>query len=120
MFSRARAGAMVSKNGREKLGAAEMHTMMSEGCADCHHTHGKDNSRCAGCHEIGADQFKHSLKDSFMACVNCHGDIDPDSPEMPSLKVALHNTCFRCHLGMGNIGKSPEGCTEQCHTGSGN
>lgn len=97
----------------------EMHTMMSDGCADCHHNHGSDNNRCSDCHEIGAEQFKSSLKDSFMACANCHGDIDPDSPEMPSLKAALHNTCFKCHLGMGNIGRSPAGCTEQCHAGSG-
>ena len=95
----------------------EAHTFMAEGCASCHHNHGSDNGRCAGCHEIGAELFKSSVRDSFMACGNCHGGIDPDFPEMPSLKVALHNTCLSCHRGMGNIGRSPKGCTEQCHVG---
>lgn len=97
----------------------EAHTYMAEGCASCHHTHGSDNARCSNCHDIGAEDFRSSVKGGFMACANCHGGIDPDSPEMPPLKAALHNTCFKCHLGMGNIGRSPAGCTEQCHAGSG-
>ena len=96
----------------------EAHTFMADGCASCHHTHGADNSRCSGCHAIGADEFKRTAKDSFLACYNCHGGIDPDNPGMPSLQVALHNTCFACHRGMGDIGKSPLGCTQQCHAKS--
>lgn len=97
----------------------EMHTAMAEGCADCHHNHGSDNTRCSGCHEIGAEQFKGSVHSGFMACNNCHGEIDADEPGMPSLKVALHTTCFGCHKEMGSLGKSPAGCTEQCHVSTG-
>lgn len=99
----------------------QMHTMMAEGCVDCHHNHGQDNSRCSGCHDIGAGQFKSSVKDSFMGCQNCHGGIEPEYPDVPSLKTALHNTCFKCHRDMGSIGSSPRGCAEQCHhTGAAN
>jgi len=112
-------GVVVMDNIEGRLGSVtfdhEAHTYMADSCASCHHNHGSENSRCSGCHEIGAEDFKHSVRDSFMACNNCHGGINPDYPGIPSLKVALHNTCFACHRGMGNIGKSPEGCTEQCH-----
>jgi hypothetical protein len=112
-------GVVVMDNIEGSMGAVtfdhDAHTFMAEGCASCHHNHGSDNGRCADCHEIGAEQFKISVRHSFLACGNCHGGIDPDSPGMPSLKVALHNTCLSCHRDMGNIGKSPLGCTEQCH-----
>jgi len=114
-------GIVVMDNIEGSMGAVtfdhNMHTMMAEGCATCHHNHGSDNGRCAACHDIGIEKFRDSVKDSFMACNNCHDGIDPDSPEMPSLKVALHDTCLSCHRGMGNIGMSPRGCTEQCHAG---
>jgi len=113
-------GVVVMDNVEGSLGKVtfdhETHTQMADGCASCHHTHGADNTRCSGCHGIGPDEFKRTVKDSFLACHNCHGGIDPDNPGMPSLKVALHNTCLACHRDMGDIGKSPTGCTQQCHT----
>jgi hypothetical protein len=92
-----------------------LHTQMSEGCAQCHHTHGSDNSRCKDCHSIGIDDFRGTVVRSFMACGTCHGEFDKESPGMPGLKVAYHSQCFGCHIGMGNVGNGPKGCTEQCH-----
>ncbi len=92
-----------------------MHTFIAEGCGQCHHEHGSDNQRCSSCHSIEKEDFKDSAVHSFMACKNCHGDFDLESPGMPGLKVAYHAQCFQCHKGMGNVGKGPEGCTQQCH-----
>jgi len=34
----------------------------------------------------------------------------------PSLKVAYHQACLKCHWGdVGSAGKNLEGCTEMCH-----
>jgi hypothetical protein len=35
---------------------------------------------------------------------------------MPALKVAFHKKCFECHVGMGELGSSPRGCVQTCHT----
>lgn len=86
------------------------------GCWDCHHQHVNYKSEpCSGCHSISNEEFKRSVKNSFISCGNCHGSQDPLQPGMPGLKVAYHKQCFKCHRGMGNVGKSPTGCTEQCH-----
>jgi len=112
-------GVVVLDNVEGSLGPVTFdhgtHTFMAESCAVCHHNHGSDNSRCSGCHDIGVEEFRRTAKESFLGCSNCHGSIDPDNPAMPSLKVALHTKCLACHRGMGNIGRSPSGCTEQCH-----
>lgn len=116
-------GVVVMDNAEGDMGAVtfdhEAHTFMAEACVQCHHNHGADNTRCMECHDLKPEQFKHSVKSSFMACYNCHGGIDPDYPGVPPLKVALHTKCFGCHRDMGNIGKTPKGCTELCHTSKG-
>jgi hypothetical protein len=96
-----------------------MHTAyFAKSCGDCHHEHGGYESQpCKGCHDLGADDFKGTVVQSFMSCKSCHGEFNPSVPGMPGLKVAYHKQCFGCHRGMGNVGKSPSGCTEQCHAG---
>jgi len=95
----------------------QMHTYMStESCGQCHHRHQRvGNLDCNGCHEIDASKFKSTAVSSFIRCSSCHGTYDPDNPEQPGLKVALHKTCFECHVGIGMLGQSPEGCAEKCH-----
>lgn len=88
----------------------------SGGCWDCHHQHvNYKDQPCSGCHAIDTAEFKRTVTSSFISCRSCHGDYDPATPSMPGLKVAYHKQCFECHRGMGNVGKSPAGCTEQCH-----
>lgn len=96
-----------------------MHTAyFAKGCGDCHHEHGGNDSQpCKGCHSLSADDFKGAVVQGFLSCDSCHGKLDPSTPGIPSLKVAYHKQCFKCHRGMGNVGKSPSGCTEQCHAG---
>ncbi len=85
-------------------------------CGDCHHQHGGYESQpCKGCHSLDAADFKKTVVQSFLSCQSCHGETNPSAPGMPGLKVAYHKQCFECHRGMGNVGKSPAGCTEQCH-----
>ncbi|KKL85272.1 hypothetical protein LCGC14_1956410 [marine sediment metagenome] len=91
------------------------HTFIAEGCGQCHHEHGSDNSRCSSCHSIESEDFRDSAGHGFLACKNCHGDFDLETPGMPGLKVAYHEQCFQCHRGMGSIGNGPEGCTQLCH-----
>lgn len=88
----------------------------AKGCWDCHHQHMDYGSQpCDECHAIEAAEFKKSVTGSFLSCRSCHGEFQTAAPAMPGLKVAYHKQCFGCHRGMGNVGKSPEGCTEQCH-----
>jgi hypothetical protein len=94
-----------------------MHTGLAESCGQCHHTHGSDNGRCADCHTLDANAFRQSATGVFMACGACHAEaLEPEAPEMPSLQVALHGTCYGCHREMGMVEPGPEGCTSQCHT----
>jgi len=92
------------------------HTLIAGDCGSCHHQHG-DNGRlpCRDCHNLTPDIFKHSVANNFMACKNCHGRFNIDNPGMPSLKVAYHRTCFKCHRGMADLGIDPKGCTLLCH-----
>lgn len=95
-----------------------MHTFIAESCSDCHHSHQrKQDLDCAGCHAIDNEQFKATVESGFLACSMCHLGPDSENPAMPSLKVAYHKQCFGCHRDMGNIGKSPEACSQQCHAG---
>ncbi len=87
-------------------------------CAFCHHQHEiSGRILCGNCHNIASDSFRKAVVNSFTPCRNCHAEYNPEMPEMPSLKVAYHRKCFKCHRGMGNLGKSPAGCTEMCHAG---
>lgn len=112
-------GMVVMDSIKDRFGAVsfdhQMHTFIAKGCSDCHHEHGSDNSRCSSCHALDSAKFKGAVVSSFLSCRICHNEADKENPGMPGLKVALHNTCFQCHRGMGNIGKGPDGCTEQCH-----
>ena len=65
----------------------DMHSMMADDCATCHH---------------------HSEPDQIPSCRDCHGV----RPEIASLKDAYHGQCMACHREM-DMG--PTGCAE-CHT----
>lgn len=94
-----------------------MHESVAEGCGTCHHTHNEqNNSTCRECHSLTADAFRASASHGFTACSACHSDYSPDMPEMPGLKVAFHKKCFQCHVGMGELGSSPAGCAQTCHS----
>ena len=93
-----------------------MHTQIAETCMVCHHQHPiSDTSACTQCHSIDSKEFRDSVVSTFLSCKSCHGELDKTNPGMPGLKVAYHSTCMECHRGMGNIGKIPTGCVEQCH-----
>ncbi len=94
----------------------EMHAAIAGNCGTCHHQHDeKARSTCKECHALNAGAMKASLKNSFTACSSCHSDPSPDMPEMPGLKVAFHKKCFQCHVGIGDLGSSPEACVKTCH-----
>lgn len=91
-------------------------TRFADGCGDCHHQHRDfDRLPCKRCHAIDATQFKESVTRSFRPCSSCHGDPDPATPDVPSLKVAYHEVCFGCHKSVGDLGASPKSCDQQCH-----
>ena len=91
------------------------HMEIADGCVTCHHEHGNNRSRCSDCHSVSDSTFRDSAENSFSACENCHGDISPDNPGMPGLKVAYHRVCFKCHIEMSDIGIDPKSCTDMCH-----
>ena len=92
----------------------EMHAAIAGNCGTCHHQHPeKARSTCKECHNT--DVLKTTVNHSFSACSSCHSDYSPAMPEMPGLKVALHKTCFQCHVGIGDLGSSPQACTKTCH-----
>ncbi len=94
-----------------------MHVSLAGSCGKCHHQHNdKTRAMCGECHSLSAGQFKASVKNGFLPCSGCHTDYSPDTPEMPGLKVAFHKKCFECHIGVGELGSSPEGCVKTCHT----
>lgn len=93
------------------------HAALAEGCGQCHHMHNdKMNASCRECHSLDAAHFKGSVKQQFLPCSGCHSEAAADAPELPGLEVALHRKCFTCHIGMGDLGTSPKGCTQMCHT----
>lgn len=93
------------------------HVLLASGCGQCHHMHNdKQNATCKECHAINSANFKSSVKEGFLPCSACHTENSVDSPGVPGLKVALHKKCFECHIGMGELGVSPQGCTKTCHT----
>ncbi|MCL5023215.1 MAG: cytochrome c family protein [Nitrospirae bacterium] len=94
----------------------ERHTGLAGNCGVCHHEHGNNGSLpCKSCHSLDAAAFKNSVTHNFSACKSCHGAYSPENPGIPGLKVAYHTQCFKCHRGMGDVGKGPQGCTELCH-----
>lgn len=116
-------GAITIKHIQDRYGPVvfdhAMHEAIAEGCGTCHHSHNdKNNSTCRECHALAADAFKASASHGFMACSACHSDYSPDMPEMPGLKVAFHKKCFQCHVGIGELGSSPAGCVQTCHSRS--
>jgi hypothetical protein len=98
------------------LDHAKHATRYADGCGDCHHQHGEyDRNPCKRCHAIDAEQFKASVTRSFPPCSRCHGETDPEAPDVPGLKVAYHEVCFSCHRTTGDVGKTPESCEQLCH-----
>lgn len=92
------------------------HESIAGDCGTCHHQHGNFGTLpCKECHALTPSVFRNSATGSFTACRSCHGPYDPSNPGMPGLKSAYHQQCFQCHRGMGDIGKSPTGCTNMCH-----
>jgi hypothetical protein len=93
------------------------HLSLAGSCGKCHHTHTqKTYAECNRCHSRVSELFKAEANHSFMPCANCHKDHDLQDLSVPSLKVAYHQVCFKCHVGIGEIGSSPAGCTKVCHT----
>jgi hypothetical protein len=96
------------------------HVSNAGGCADCHHQHGHEASvSCVECHAIDSSAFKKSVKlAKLRPCRECHAPAHlSDNPGRPSLQVAYHRACFKCHRGdVGSVGKDPKGCVEMCHS----
>jgi NAD-dependent SIR2 family protein deacetylase len=94
----------------------EDHVSLAGNCSVCHHEHGNpETMTCGGCHSVGSEYFKKSVQRNFSACNACHGSFDLSTPEMPTLKVAYHRACFRCHRGIASLGTDPKCCTNLCH-----
>lgn len=92
------------------------HISIAGDCGICHHQHGNSGTLpCKDCHSVDKSVFRNSVVNGFMACKNCHGDLDRSNPGIPSLKTAYHSTCFKCHRGIGSVGTNPKGCTQMCH-----
>lgn len=54
-----------------------------------HKVHAGDNQvACLYCH-VGADKGRHAGIPSANICMNCHGQIKTDSPEIKKIKIAL-------------------------------
>lgn len=97
----------------------DLHVMVSEGCAVCHHhTTGTPvlNSYCAGCHA-------NEEPLPTVSCQGCHSAEPMTAGRMqqvgtefifhadkPDLKAAYHLSCLGCHQEMG----APVGC-QDCH-----
>lgn len=97
----------------------ELHVMMTEGCAVCHHhTTGTPviNSYCAKCHTNEEPM-------QIVSCQDCHSkepitagsvrEVKPDylyHDDKPDLKAAYHLSCLGCHQEVG----APVGC-QDCH-----
>lgn len=96
-----------------------MHAALAGGCGTCHHEHNdKVKDTCGQCHTVTPAAFKSSVQQGFLPCSGCHGEPSADEPGIPGLKVALHKTCFSCHVGIGELGASPQGCVRTCHAKS--
>ncbi len=94
-----------------------MHAGFAGSCAKCHHQHNeKSIAVCKECHDLDTAVFRSSALQGFLPCNGCHLDYSPETPGVPGLKVALHKKCFQCHIGINELGVSPRGCTETCHT----
>ncbi len=91
------------------------HVTIAGNCDACHHHGNGAASTCQQCHNLSPSVFKNSVVQNFLPCSGCHSAPDPGNPTMPGLKVAYHQTCFKCHLGMSDVGLDPKGCTELCH-----
>ena len=95
------------------------HVSNAGGCADCHHQHGHEaNLSCGECHSIDSAAFRKNVKlDKLRPCRECHAAAyKADDPGRPTLQVAYHRACFKCHRGdVGSVGKDPKGCVEMCH-----
>ena len=95
------------------------HVSMAGGCGDCHHQHRSlQIQTCSECHRFDPATFKKNvLSDKLLPCRDCHSASEkPGSAGQPSLKVAYHQACLKCHWGdVGSAGKNLKGCTEMCH-----
>ena len=114
-------GVIILKDIQNRYGPVtfdhKKHTTLAENCGTCHHTHDKKTyETCGECHTQAAKILKAAANGMLMPCSGCHGEYSPDAPGMPDLKVALHKKCFTCHVGMGDLGDSPKGCVNTCHT----
>ncbi len=92
------------------------HIDIAGSCGKCHHTHTqKTYAECNRCHKRVSELFKAEVNHSFLPCRDCHGEHNLKDLTVPSLKVAYHQVCFRCHVGIGELGSSPASCTKVCH-----
>ena len=92
------------------------------GCNECHHQYKakvletphpdyltSSWKSCQSCHSEDSGSQKRSR-----SCSSCHlSDPDNIADETPSSKVALHKSCWKCHIS-GTGAEASEGCAD-CH-----
>jgi hypothetical protein len=97
----------------------EEHVSNAGGCADCHHQHRTMQIQaCSECHKFDPAAFKKNIvTDKLLPCRDCHSaSARPGVTVEPSLKIAYHQACLKCHWGqIGDAGKTLGSCTEICH-----
>ncbi len=97
----------------------DLHVMVSEGCATCHHhTTGTEviNTYCASCHTGDEPVWTVSCQDCHSKEPVTAGSMQQEKSaftfhdDKPDLKGAYHLSCLGCHQEMG----APTGCLD-CH-----
>ncbi len=108
--------------------AHRAHDVSTRGdCAPCHHRHARQEGDRRGV-EL-ADLHRELEVERGGACATCHGDLadhppqacsrchgrplEPDDPQRPGLKAALHRQCMGCHARQRG-GLAPLDC-RGCH-----
>ncbi len=99
-------------------------------CTECHHPtraprletphpeyFAGELGRCSLCHRgpVGDRGTAAPSGDQAYRCASCHGPRTTRAGDFPGLKVALHETCGKCH----EIGTGPEASARcaTCHSG---
>lgn len=97
----------------------DLHVMITEGCAVCHHhTTGTPvvDSYCAKCHadegpvETVSCRGCHTLEPVTAQSMREQRDVYRYHDDKPDLKAAYHLSCLGCHMEFG----APAGC-QDCH-----
>jgi len=99
-------------------------------CAECHHPtrapklvtphpeyFSGEMQRCSLCHRepVASRGSETAAGDQAYRCASCHGPRTTRAGDFPGLKVALHETCGKCHeIG---TGAAASASCATCHTG---